>query len=271
MCRLGSPARVFRSWSNREAGIGSTLSIGSTTEIDSNRIEVLRLLLVLLSRSMYVPPSTDKQSEEASPSLNGASSSAPSTRPIDPTANPFLQHLRTWPTRRVALSLLCSLINTAVSTAPSLPVPSTAQSLSNAAASVPLVGSVFSGSVTSPVAGILGRTSEARKELGQLCMLILDVAFVDPPGSTGDNVFRHYISKLHRSPDYAFLATGLLGLISNAATSANSTEGNDAAPGVVEGLVLFWRLLECNPVRPLSFLLGQSSSQNPEIPFGDTR
>jgi hypothetical protein len=41
----------------REHGIGSDVEIDTFQEIDLNRIDVLRLLLVLLSRNFYFPPS----------------------------------------------------------------------------------------------------------------------------------------------------------------------------------------------------------------------
>jgi hypothetical protein len=39
----------------REKGIGSANSLGNSTIFDSNKTEVLRLLLVLLSRQIYIP------------------------------------------------------------------------------------------------------------------------------------------------------------------------------------------------------------------------
>ena len=42
---------------DREKGVGSTADPGPTQQYKSNKTEVLRLLLVLLSRQIYVPPS----------------------------------------------------------------------------------------------------------------------------------------------------------------------------------------------------------------------
>ena len=77
---------------HREKGIGSTISLGNNSGVlDSNRTEVLRLILVLLSRQIYIPP----LSLFAKPSLY--------------TLN-FVQNLP----RRDVLTILCSLLNTAM-------------------------------------------------------------------------------------------------------------------------------------------------------------
>jgi hypothetical protein len=97
---------------------------------------------------------------------------------------------------------------------------------------------------------MLGRESEHKKTLGQMCLSILDVLLIDTlPGD--ENVFRHYVSKLHRSADFAFLATGLIDMLGSAAAAAGASETGEPAAGVVEGLVLFWRLIACNEVRCL--------------------
>ena len=46
----------FKGILNRESGIGSGLELGAYQELDMNRHEILRLLLVLLSWQMYSSP-----------------------------------------------------------------------------------------------------------------------------------------------------------------------------------------------------------------------
>ena len=75
----------------REKGVGSTADPGPSQQYESNKTEVLRLLLVLLSRQIYVPPS--------------ALFSSPSQYTLH-----FVQGLA----RRDVLTVLCSLINTAM-------------------------------------------------------------------------------------------------------------------------------------------------------------
>ncbi|KAJ1941210.1 hypothetical protein EC988_006823, partial [Linderina pennispora] len=74
-----------------ENGVGQTSSLGSSKEHISNRVEVMRLLLVLCSKTMYVtPPHAVAQPNEA-------------------------LHLVSYNTnKKMVLCLLCSLINTAL-------------------------------------------------------------------------------------------------------------------------------------------------------------
>jgi hypothetical protein len=81
---------------NREKGVGSTVDPGPSQAYDNNRIEVLRLLLVLSSRQIYVPPS----SLFTKPSF-------------------YSLHLVQKTSRRDVLTLLCSLFNVAMNSATS--------------------------------------------------------------------------------------------------------------------------------------------------------
>ena len=77
----------------RDKGIGSTTSIGSTSQLDANKTEVLRFLLILLSKTIYHAPNSLL------------------TRPNKWAAH-IVQSDKT--PRRLVLSILCSLLNTAV-------------------------------------------------------------------------------------------------------------------------------------------------------------
>lgn len=76
----------------REKGVGSTSDPGPSFSYDGNKTEVLRLILVLLSRQIYVPPS----SLFTKPSL-------------------YTLHLVQQTPRRDVLTILCSLLNTTMS------------------------------------------------------------------------------------------------------------------------------------------------------------
>ncbi len=73
----------------RENGVGSTADLGPTQAYDTNKTEVLRLLLVLLSRQIYSPPS----SLLTTPSL-------------------YTLHFVQKSQRRDVLTIFCSLLNT---------------------------------------------------------------------------------------------------------------------------------------------------------------
>lgn len=84
--RSAAPAHA-----RREHGIGSTSDLGTTKEFDTNKAEVLRFLLILLSRQIYFPPSTV----------------------LSQTCRYSAQFVQKTP-RRLILTVLCSLLNTAM-------------------------------------------------------------------------------------------------------------------------------------------------------------
>ncbi|CAG8457531.1 3335_t:CDS:10 [Racocetra persica] len=79
---------VYVNW---ETGVGSTIPIGSSKENDTNKTETLRLLLALVSKSMYMPGATFISKE-----------------------NKWIKFLVLKLERKVVLALLCSLLNTTV-------------------------------------------------------------------------------------------------------------------------------------------------------------
>jgi hypothetical protein len=87
--------------SGREKGVGSTSDLPNTQAIEQNRVEVLRFLLVLLSRSIYI------------------TSNVVLTKP-----SLYTSHIVQSIPRRQALTLLCSLLNTSMnSTSSSFSIP----------------------------------------------------------------------------------------------------------------------------------------------------
>ncbi|PWY99277.1 hypothetical protein BCV70DRAFT_191120 [Testicularia cyperi] len=238
-----SPDAVDRvNYSIWEAGVGSSVDLsGTTRQHVSNRVEVLRLLLVLLSKSMYI--SAEKQ---------------PTT--VDPALKFAVQDLE----RSVMLPLLCSLINT---------------SISNARNST----SAWLG-LSPSVTGLVGGTNdEVRTSLVTLSLEILTVLLTydapipgagvgdadtvslstigaPQPGPAGRNVFRFYLSKLHRSADFDFLWSGFAryfnehvhSTVQILAIPIPTGQGRRAAEArwhlnqVAERLILLWRLLEHN-------------------------
>lgn len=76
----------FHIWNS---GIGCRQSVGMTKENEKHAVEVIRLLLSLSSRQLYTPPQVVAETD---------------TRP--------LTYLTTKPDRQVALSMICSLMNT---------------------------------------------------------------------------------------------------------------------------------------------------------------
>ena len=72
-----------------QSGVGCNTSVATTKEFESNRIEILRLLLTLAGQSMYM-----------------------SAAVLPQRGVKVLSHICTCPDKQIVLSVLCSLLNT---------------------------------------------------------------------------------------------------------------------------------------------------------------
>lgn len=230
------PRRI--NYSIWEAGVGSSVDLPGTTRFHvSNRVEVLRLLLVLLSKSIYIP--AHKQNSVVEPALKFA------VQDLD---------------RGIMLPFLCSLINTSITNA---------RNSTSAWLGLPSVSGLVGGS-----------NDEVRTNLVTMSLQILDVLLTYDaplpgeadtvslstvgrplPGPGGRNVFRFYLSKLHRTADFDFIWSGLAKSFNEHVSSTiqilaipfpTGGQGRRAAETswqlsqVAERLILLWRLLEHN-------------------------
>lgn len=82
----GRPKVSYAIW---QSGVGCNTSVATTKEYESNRSEILRLLLTMTSQSMYMSPNILPQKGVRA-----------------------LTHICTCPDKQVVLSVLCSLLNT---------------------------------------------------------------------------------------------------------------------------------------------------------------
>lgn len=191
---------------NRETGIGSSKPIGTTKELDDNRAEILRLLLVLFSRSMYIAPAA-----------------------ITTTENRWIDAVVTSTDRQATLAILCSLINSALKYNPSgwgLPYNHVMFSdqrdlLVMLSLQVVVVlldyqvidrpTSVHRSSVRVDSAASQGVTSSSSSPSPTL-----QRSMSLEPGNK--NQFRYYLSRLHREQDFQFLIDGIYRILSNPMT-----------------------------------------------------
>ncbi|CAG8509868.1 1865_t:CDS:10 [Ambispora gerdemannii] len=265
-----------------ETGVGSTIPIGSTKEYDLNKTETLRLLLVLVSKSMY---------------LSGGKFMAKESK--------CLKFLVLKTERKVVLALLCSLLNTAVKynpagwgvpynymvfadarevlvtlclqvllvlldyrapanrvntdsaiTASSEPASRRGSSIdatinSNETLSVNYHPS--SPSSSSPLAtptfptSRTTRNSHSQDEVASVANGNSNVPKGHLP-ATSDNAFRYYTSKLHRTQDFQFLMDGIYRILSNPMQANNTYLPGSSKPIRChpETLMLCWKLLEIN-------------------------
>ncbi|KAG6861725.1 hypothetical protein C0995_012729 [Termitomyces sp. Mi166 len=207
-----------------EKGVGSTTDPGPSHSYENNRTEVLRLLLVLLSRQIYVPAG----SLFTHPSL-------------------YTLYLVQKIPRRDVLTLLCSLLNTAMNS-----------SISHDTTLGGMAGSV-AGKI--PYNHLVFKGGDPKSTLVSTCFQVLCVLLDFQSGNARDittsgepvptartNAFRYFLMKLHRSQDFDFVIDGIMGILDQqAATMNNLLPGSrKAVPYINETIVFFWKMIELN-------------------------
>jgi hypothetical protein len=239
-----------------EQGVGSSIELKGTSRThEANRVETLRLLLVLFSKAIYVPATEQSTHKDAA-----------------------LSFAATLLDRSVALPLLCSLLNTGVKHAGD----------SHWLASL---AGLPGGLVKDRLAGT-PTPEETRSTLAGLCLQTLGVLLAWEPtpedaeagrpaadpqrpplasntssaslqsNARGEqNVFRFYLSKLHRQADFVLLSTALLDAAAVRGSGSLNPLAHRAAPTLITGgggpgggslahapeaLLLLWRLLTHN-------------------------
>ncbi|KAF9483787.1 hypothetical protein BDN70DRAFT_851104 [Pholiota conissans] len=204
-----------------EKGVGSATSLGNTNLYDNNKTEVLRLLLVLLSRQIYIPAS----SLFTNPSL-------------------FSLHIVQKMQRRDVLTILCSLLNTAMNSSTTDTI-----TIGTIAGRLPYNHLVFKG-------------EDPRTTLITTCLQVLCVLLDFQSGAARDhvadgqinaptaktNTFRYFIMKLHRIQDFEYLFDGIMSIMEQQiATIRNFLPGaRKSLPYMTEAIILFWKLIELN-------------------------
>jgi hypothetical protein len=231
---------TYQIWEN---GIGSTLSLPSTREIDNNRTEVLRFLLSMLSKTLYVP------SNAYTATLNLQDSHPSGSALSPPSFNKWHAYLVRPPTgakaRKATLSLLCSLLNVSLK--------SGASQAASSHTLVSTVGDAVGDSYEKLVSGGKRKVDSPRLTLVKTCVQVLNALLCIPtpevlgqalqaeqsrrhgPGTDNirsppptptpervasysvssaqhamtaaadSNAFQFFLSKLHRESDLSFL------------------------------------------------------------------
>ncbi|KAF9084997.1 hypothetical protein BGX23_010059 [Mortierella sp. AD031] len=234
-----------------ETGIGSSKPIGTSKELDDNRTEILRLILVLFSRSMYIPPIA-----------------------ITTTDNRWIDTVVTGSDRQITLAILCSLINSALKYNPSgwgLPYNHVMfndqrELLVMLCLQVIVVLLDYQVIEKSPSSVQTSHTAGIRIESGAGDTTTQSASSSDSPSisapgsttsteqsqrtleSTNKNQFRFYLSRLHREQDFLFLTDGMYRILSNpmAASSTYLPGSTKQVKCHIETLMLCWKMLEVN-------------------------
>lgn len=241
---------VYAIWEN---GVGSSVSsITTSRDTESNRTEVLRLLTVLLSKSMYTVPAQLLSKEDF-----------------------WLRFVATKIEKKIVLVILCSLVNTICNYDPTGWIPYThvlggskEQLVSFSLASLLALLDYRSPQQADMIRQVDSASSPTSAEFPVTNMEVLtlespDVAAIPktsvelevfspqdqgPTSINVDNSFRHYISKLHRPKDFEFLTKGLYRILVNPMTAVNTylPGSTKRVSCFVEVMMFCWRLLETN-------------------------
>ena len=191
----------------RETGVGCNTPVGTTKPLESNKIETLRLLLSMISSPIYSPG--DQLLRRTSP---------------------FTSYLVSSADKKLVLSLLCSLLNTAMKYNP-------------AGWHLPYEHYVLSDPKKLLVTYSLQTL---------LVLLTHDILPENstPTSASHKNMYRFYLGKLHRTDDFQFVVDGINRLLSlpiqsNASVLPGSQRTTKAHS---EAMVLFWEVWKCNKV-----------------------
>ncbi|KDQ59485.1 hypothetical protein JAAARDRAFT_126665 [Jaapia argillacea MUCL 33604] len=215
-----------------EKGVGSTVDPGPSHQYDSNKTEVLRLLLVLLSKQIYVSPSA-----------------------LLIVPSPYTLHFVQKTPRRDVLTVLCSLLNTAMNFAQ----PGNTTGASS-------IGSAIGGVAAKlPYNHLVWKGEDPRTALVGTCFQVLCVLADFQGGNARDvvvgsddnqsfaptaktNAFRYFLAKLHRTQDFTFITDGVLGILEQQmATINNLLPGSRKSVSyIVDTIVFFWKMIELN-------------------------
>ncbi|UZJ57195.1 hypothetical protein CBS101457_006515 [Exobasidium rhododendri] len=253
-----------------EKGIGSSLDLIGTSKLhETNRLELLRLLLVTFSKTIYIPAHLQTSTDNLS-----------------------LRYVTTSLERSKILPLLCSLFNVSLvrfkaegwlGGLTSLPAGFVKDRIANGTEDVRQTTTMLSLQLLNVLLGY--ETPIARTEQEQNTSTTLDT----PRPSLGtsassqsiqslrkvetskhNNLFRYYLSKLHRQSDFHLLSEGMFTLISqrlNPASLLNpatvATDTSSAGPHIPEAILLLWQLLSHNG-KFRTFLL-DDSNRSPQL------
>lgn len=254
-----------------EKGIGSSVDIAGRTKTHINhRLEVLRLLLVLLSKNIYVMPSRQKSTE-----------------------NYALRILVTKLEKSIVLPLLCTLLNVSIASSKkdnwlgnltSLPADLVKERLAGGEDGRPVTMTIAL-QLLNIVLGYEAPTKDESDQTDQSGMGTPMIPGTPRPGLTPKlsqlsvssfrskdvqtNTFRLYLSKLHRQSDFHVLADGIFAIIAQRPSPAALLNGNAAGqvmdtsaagPHIPETILVLWRLLWHN-AKFRTFLLEDRSPQ----------
>ncbi|KAI8915975.1 high-temperature-induced dauer-formation protein-domain-containing protein [Gorgonomyces haynaldii] len=199
-------------------GVGAKDAPQATRDEIQRRTELLRLLMALVSKTLYVGPSQVLEAE-----------------------NKWLEHLTHHLEKKAVLALLCSLLNTVLVYDPVGNLPYNHLMFSDL--NEPLV----TNSVHVLVA-LLDYQSEKKEGESQISTPLTDIEQSSSKQTPAGNLFRFYAKKIHRQDDLELLSVGLIRLLKNPVDASKAyLPGSTKKISIVSDLLnLLWVLLTTN-------------------------
>ncbi|CAE6483497.1 unnamed protein product [Rhizoctonia solani] len=203
-------------------GIGSTSDIGTARELESNKAEVLRLLLVLLSKQIYIPPTV-------------------ALSMITPALAMLAQRV---PRRRV-LTLLCSFLNTSLHPPNLSPLPLSSMPYNHLVTRAMDADAVPELSISVLCVLLDYQCADARDRVAGGGEATEESEWTPTSKS---NAFRYSVAKLYRASDFEFIFHSILAVLEqNLAASHGLLPGSRKGVSyLVELYILLWKMLDLN-------------------------
>ncbi|KAJ5908314.1 Nuclear pore complex component [Penicillium taxi] len=200
-----------------DSGVGCNTAMGSNKTMENNRCEILRLLLTLTGKAMYMPSNV---------------------LPVQGVK--AITYITTCQEKQSVLTLLCSLLNTAMKYNP-------------ASWRVPYDHVVW---------------KDPKQILVIYCLQFLLVLLLYPipedgRGTPPKNYYRHFFGRLHRPEDFQFLVDGMTRILNQPMQATNSylPGSQGSVKWAPEILILYWEALQCNK-RFRSFIIDSNRSHD---------
>ncbi|KAG9095774.1 hypothetical protein FRC06_009431 [Ceratobasidium sp. 370] len=171
-------------------GIGSASDIGTSRDLESNKTEVLRLLLVLLSKQIFISP----------------------TAALTVTT-PALSVLTQRTPRRRVLTLLCSLLNISLHPPNLSPLPLASMPYNHLVTRAMDADAVPESAISVLCALLDYQSADARDRVTNASAGAETGEDVESAPTSKSNSFRYSLAKLHRASDFEFILDGILAIL----------------------------------------------------------
>ncbi|KAG8684661.1 hypothetical protein FRC09_015245, partial [Ceratobasidium sp. 395] len=206
-------------------GIGSVLDIGTSRDLESNKAEVLRLLLVLLSKQIFIPPTVALT-----------------------MTTPALSVLTQRTPRRRVLTLLCSLLNIALHPPNLSPLPLSSMPYNHLVTRAMDADAVPESAISALCALLDYQSADARDRIvnGPAGVEAGEDAEFAPTSKS--NSFRYSLAKLHRASDFEFILDGILATLEQHLGALNGLfpGSRKGVSYLLEIYVFLWKMLDVN-------------------------